>query len=135
MAFEGPFEDQLAIRALNEAYADAVFRRDAEAWGANWAEDSTWHLMGQTFTGRGTIVAVWQSAMADFPFAAFFVQMGRLEIDGDTASGTVYTHENLRTLTGELQRPVGRYTDRYIRIAGRWLFAERNYDMLQGELP
>jgi hypothetical protein len=39
MGFSGPIEDQLAIRTLHDSYADAVFRRDAAAWGANWAED------------------------------------------------------------------------------------------------
>jgi hypothetical protein len=34
MAITGPIEDQLAIRALHDNYADAVFRRDAADWGA-----------------------------------------------------------------------------------------------------
>ena len=132
MTFTGPAPDQLAIRALNEAYADAVFRRDAQAWGETWAEGATWHLMGQTVTGRPAIVAAWEAAMAAFPFAAFFVQQGALLVDGDTATGTVYTHEVLENTAGELLRPVGRYADRYIKQAGRWLFAERNYEMLKG---
>jgi len=39
MAFTGPFEDRLAIRELVDSYGDAVARNDAQAWGANWAED------------------------------------------------------------------------------------------------
>lgn len=132
MAFAGPWQDQIAIRALNECYADAVFRRDAQAWGLCWAEAANWHLMGSTFTGRAAIVAAWEKAMAGFPFAAFFVQQGALLIEPDSATGTVYTHEVLENLQGELLRPVGRYDDRYIKQAGRWLFAERRYTMLKG---
>ena len=132
MAFGGPWPDQLAIRALNEAYADAVFRRDAKVWGDCWAEASTWHLMGSTITGRSAIVAAWETAMAGFQFVAFFVQQGSLLVDGDSASGTVYTHEVLENQAGAVLRPVGRYDDRYIKQDGRWLFAERNYTMLKG---
>ena len=32
--------DRLAVRERIEAYADAVFRKDAESWGACWAEDA-----------------------------------------------------------------------------------------------
>lgn len=132
MAFAGPWQDQLAIRALNESYADAVFRRDARAWGDCWAADASWDLMGKTFSGRSAIVAAWEAAMAGFPFAAFFVQQGSLLIDHHSASGTVYTHEVLENLDGALIRPVGRYDDRYIRQHGRWLYAERRYTLLKG---
>lgn len=132
MQFSGSCEDQLAIRALNDAYCDAVFRRDAEAWGANWAEDARWELMGQTVAGRAAIVALWTGAMAGFSFVAFFAQIGALCIDGDRAEGRVYTHELLEHGDGSLTRPVGRYDDIYVRKDGRWLFLERRYTFLKG---
>lgn len=132
MAMTGPIEDQLAIRALNETYAAAVFRRDAEAWGATWAEDAEWDLMGNRVKGRAAIVAMWQGAMAGFPFASFFVQPGSLAVSGDRAEGVVYTHEVLEQADGAMLRPVGRYTDRYIRTADGWRFAARRYEMLKG---
>ena len=46
MAYEGPIEDRLAIRERIEAYSDAVFRHDADAWIANWCEDAVWSLPG-----------------------------------------------------------------------------------------
>jgi ketosteroid isomerase-like protein len=39
-------EDELAIRALVARYADAVCRRDPDAWAATWAEDCKWDLGG-----------------------------------------------------------------------------------------
>jgi len=132
MAFTGPLEDQIAIRALNDSYCDAVFRRDATDWGSNWAQDAHWHLMGQQVEGRDAIVALWESAMTSFTFVGFFAQMGELSIDGDQAQGTVYTHEILEDADGSISRPVGRYDDRYRRIDGRWRFQERNYNFLKG---
>lgn len=132
MGFSGPTEDQLAIRALNDSYCDAVFRRDAKDWGDNWAEDGRWSLMGQEIEGRTSIVALWESAMAGFGFVAFFAQMGALRIYGDRAEGTVYTHEVLENADGSITRPVGRYDDIYERHNGRWLFRERRYNLLKG---
>jgi ketosteroid isomerase-like protein len=132
MSFTGPIEDQLAIRALNDAYCDAVFRRDPKDWGSNWAEDARWNLMGQEVVGRNAIVATWEGAMASFAFVAFFAQMGALHIDGDRAKGTVYTHEVLENADGAISRPIGRYDDIYARVDGRWLFKERRYNFLKG---
>jgi ketosteroid isomerase-like protein len=125
-------EDQLAIRALNDAYCDAVFRRDPADWGANWTEDARWNLMGEDIHGRANIVAVWKDAMGNFSFVAFFAQMGALRINGDLAEGTVYTHELLENADGSISRPVGRYDDLYARVDGRWLFKERRYNFLKG---
>ena len=132
MAFSGPIEDQLAIRNLPESYADAVFRRDASDWGSNWAIDGRWHLMGTTVEGRDTIVGMWNGAMAGFAFVAFFAQAAAIEIEGDQATGRVFTHEVLETVDGESRRPVGRYDDIYVKSDGRWFYQERIYAMLKG---
>lgn len=132
MAFSGPFEDQLAIRLLVESYSDAVFRRDADDWGACWAEESRWFLMGTTVSGRDAIVALWKQAMDGFAFVAFFSQIGSLKIEDDRATGRVWTHELLETRDGTISRPVGRYDDAYVRTGDGWRFAERRYTMLKG---
>lgn len=132
MSFTGQLEDQIAIRALNDSYCDAVFRRDSADWGANWTEDARWNLMGQEVLGRDAIVATWEGAMANFAFVAFFAQMGGLNVDGDRAEGTIYTHEVLENADGSISRPVGRYDDIYTRVNGRWLFQERRYNFLKG---
>jgi ketosteroid isomerase-like protein len=132
MSFLGPIEDQLAIRALHDGYADAVFRRDAADWGSNWAEDGRWDLMGTTVEGRDAIVTLWNGAMGGFTFVAFFSQCAAIEIDGDSATGRVFTHEVLETVEGTMSRPVGRYDDHYVKRGGRWLYQERRYNLLKG---
>lgn len=132
MGFSGPDEDQAAIRVLHDSYADAVFRRDADEWGSNWAEDGHWHLMGTTVEGRDSIVGLWNGAMAAFGFVAFFSQVAAIEIDGDQATGRVFTHEVLETHDGTISRPVGRYDDHYVKREGRWFYRERRYTLLKG---
>ena len=85
MLYEGPMEDRLAIRERIEAYADAVFRRDAEDWISNWAEDAVCSLPGVDVAGRENIKAAWRQAMGAFPLAAFFANPGAIRVSGDTA--------------------------------------------------
>jgi hypothetical protein len=131
MSFSGPLEDQLSIRNLHDSYVDAVFRRDPIDWGANWAINGRWHLMGTTVEGRDAIVGMWNGAMAGFVFVAFFCQVASIEITGDTAIGRTYTHEVLEMPDGEIRRPVGRYDDIFVRVGDRWLYQERTYSMLK----
>ncbi len=132
MGFSGPVEDQLAIRNLHDSYADAVFRRDAADWGANWASDGRWHLMGTTVEGREAIVTMWSGAMSGFAFVAFFSQAAAIDIDGNRATGRSFTHEVLEMPDGEIRRPVGRYDDIYVKIGARWFYQERAYSLLKG---
>lgn len=130
-AFTGPADDIAALRALHDSYADAVNRVDAEAWGALWAADAHWDLMGMKVDGREAIVALWKGAMAGFEFVGFFSQPGALHAAGDSGEGRVWTHELLVDAKGE-RRPLGRYDDRYVKQGGRWLFAERRFTLRRG---
>ncbi len=132
MAFSGPMEDQLAIRALNDTYCDAVFLRDPVQWGSTWAPDAHWDLMGTMVDGREAIVTLWSAAMGGFKFVAFFCQIAAIEVDGDTATGRVFTHEELEMNDGTERKPVGRYDDSYVRVDGQWLFKERVFKVLRG---
>lgn len=124
--------DEQAICRLIDAYSDAVFRRDAADWGACWADDSVWLLMGAEVRGKPAIVGLWEQAMAGFVFVAFFAQPGVIIVDGERATGRVWTHEVLEHPDGSITRPVGRYDDVYLKQDGRWIFAERKYEMLKG---
>lgn len=126
--FSGPAEDVAAIRALHDRYADAVNRRDAQAWGALWAEDAVWDLMGTRVEGRAAIVGLWSQAMAGFAFVGFFSQVGAVSVTADRAEGRVWTHEVLENADGE-RRPLGRYDDQYVKRDGAWLFAERRFSL------
>ncbi len=133
MSFQGPAEDRLAIRELVDSYGDAVSRHDAEAWGANWAEEAVWTLNLPDLPrveGRASIVALWSKAMAEYEYVLMTANPGEIQVTGDLATGRFYTSEVTRLKTGEEQRIVGRYQDEYIKLRGRWYFKSRTYTML-----
>ncbi len=130
MGFSGSLDDRVAIRELLERYADAVFRRDAAQWGACWAQDGVWRLMGMEIRGREAILSAWTQAMAGFEVAAFFVQPGALAIEGDAAHGRSWTHEVLKARDGSLRRVVGAYQDQFVKEADGWRFSARSFDLV-----
>lgn len=133
MPFTGPAEDRLALRELLDAYADAVTRRDADAWAATWAEDGEWTLpdaSGPRITrGREAIRAFWLQAMEAFPGILFEAWPGSIEVDGDRAVMRSYTHETFDQ-EGETVRYRGAYDDRCVKVEGAWRFQSRSFRIL-----
>lgn len=130
MPFTGPFEDRLAIRELLETYADAVTRRDADTWGATWAEDAEWSLpdypeLGTT-RGRPAIVAMWIEAMEGYPGIIFEAWPGSIEVSGESATMRSYTSE-IYDRDGVTMRDRGVYEDTCVKLDGRWLFKSRSF--------
>ena len=126
-----PAEDELAIRHLVAAYADAVNRRDGPLWASTWAEDGVWDLMGNEITGKDAVVDMWNNAMNGFEFVVQLVYQGTLEIDGASATGRWYLAEHLRPQGSQSGRfNIGTYADKYQRIDGKWLFTRRTYNVL-----
>ena len=131
--FEGPVEDRLAIRERIEAYSDAVFRHDAEAWIANWRDDGVWRLPGIDVAGKAQIKAAWVQAMSGFAVAGFFATPGAIEVRGDRAAVRVYTQEILIDHAGKVRRILGAYDDELVKAAGVWLFSSRAYSVLHDQ--
>ncbi|WP_395336431.1 nuclear transport factor 2 family protein [Novosphingobium sp. BL-8H] len=130
MPYTGPFEDRLAIRELLETYADAVTRRDADAWGATWAEDAEWSLPDYpelgTQKGRAAIVAMWMEAMKAYPGIMFEAWPGSIEVSGTSATMRSYTSE-IYDQDGVTMRDRGVYEDTCTKIDGKWLFQSRTF--------
>ena len=130
MTFTGAYEDRLAIRDLLDTYADAVNRRDADAWGATWAEEAEWSLPDYpeigTTKGRAAIVAMWIEAMKPYPGIMFHAWPGSIEIDGNRATVRSYTSE-VYDRNDTTMRDRGVYEDICVKIDGCWLFAARSF--------
>ena len=138
MTFKGPFEDRLGIRELIDSYSDAVTQRDAEAWGANWAEDSRWCLpdLGvpewNEILGKKKIVEEWTRMMGDFhgdedapAVCSFLCNPGAMEVTGDTATARSYSTEVFLDEKGRTLETKGQYDDKFVKIDGAWYFKER----------
>lgn len=129
MSFSGPQTDQIAIRALVDSYADAVFRRDGDAWIACWSGHPKWDLAGTVIEGRETVLGAWQQAMSDLGFVAFFSQVGSIMVSEETATMRLYTHEFLELENGTKQRVLGQYDDYLVKQGGEWRFAHRKFQI------
>ena len=123
-------EDELALRNLMGRYVDAVFRSDAEAWAATWAEDARWNVVGTDVIGRDNIVGLWQQLMTTFEFALMLPSSSQFEVNGDQASGHYYLQEFTRDQAGKSSTLISRYIDTYSRVGGDWLYQSRQYEII-----
>jgi ketosteroid isomerase-like protein len=123
-------EDQLALKDLMDRYVDAVYRSDADAWAATWAEDAYWNLVGTEAQGRDNIVTLWLQMMASFEFALMMPNSSHFEVTGDQATGHWYLQEYTRDSSGQSGMIVSRYLDTYSRVEGQWLYQSRRYELI-----
>lgn len=123
--FTGPLEDRLAIRELNDTYADGVVRKDASTWATVWADEAHWNLMGHTVDGKETIVGFWTQAMTNFDAVSFACVPCMIAVDGDRATSRAQTQEIMRMADGKTRVVGGLYTDELAKIGGQWLFTSR----------
>jgi uncharacterized protein (TIGR02246 family) len=133
MNFEGPLEDRLQIRELYGTYSDAAFRKDADAWLANWADDCVWFTFGQEFHGKAAMRAQWEQVWTIMDKMAFFAEVAAIQVQGDRATGRCYCHEILFLKAGGVRKVIGAYEDQLVRQDGVWRFARRDYRVLGDE--
>lgn len=124
-------DERDAIRELIERYADAVMRRDDEAWASTWAdEDAEWHLQGHPelseVQGKAMIVASWRKRIEQFEWVVFMTQVGIIHVEEDVATVRSYTSETFG-LPGGQRSAFGRYDDELVREGGAWRFRIRRF--------
>jgi hypothetical protein len=118
------------IAELVYRYADAVVRRDGDAWGSCWAEDAQWALGGgRDVSGRDAIVELWHQAMGGFDAVVQNVYGGEVHLDGDRGEGRWYIGEHFRRANGDPGILLANYDDTYVRVDGQWLFASRRLNV------
>lgn len=124
--FEGPLPERLALRELVDRYADAVMRRDVDAWAATWAEQAQWCFRDTVINGRNSIVETWEKAMADFQGVVFLCQLGSVKIEDGRATLITHTFEHLTYADGRSRMQTGIYHDEAIHNDA-WRFTRRAF--------
>jgi uncharacterized protein (TIGR02246 family) len=123
--------DELAIRQLTAAYADAVNRRDLETFAALWASDARWLVPGLADTVGGEAAAEQLRRLTEpMELMLQLLEGGQVWVDGDTARARWYIVELGRTNEGRGVYFAGVYQDRLVRTADGWRFAERHFEFL-----
>lgn len=126
-----PVADELAIRNLVARYADAVCRRDADAWIGTWATDCVWDLGGGRVThGHDDTLALWRTSIAKYPWVAQLAASGFVEEVDGLACGTWYVLELNHLADGSGVQHLGHYRDTYAQTADGWRFASRRFHLI-----
>lgn len=136
--------DYIAIRRLQDAYADVVTRRAWEELRDLFRPDAEVSVdvrFGEpcVLVGPDGIGAFIDAAIARFERFQFVVLGTRVDlggVDADRATARLYLCE-LRQTADEGRESVayGVYHDDYVRHGGRWWFARRRYHSLARTAP
>jgi hypothetical protein len=128
--------NRLAIRELVDAYAHCADRRDAVGQKALFTEDTHFvvYMDGQgsqptqALDGRDALTPVFDD-LNRYTATMHFNGQSTISLDGDRATGESYCiAHHLFLDDGERKLMVAwlRYHDTFVKVADRWLFAERN---------
>ena len=128
--------DRLAIRELVDAYAHCADRRDADGQKSLFTADTHFVVyMGgqgsdptQALDGREALTPVFDD-LNRYQATMHFNGQSTIALDGDRATGESYCiAHHLFAEDGERKLMVAwlRYGDTFVKLDGRWLFAERN---------
>jgi AcrR family transcriptional regulator len=122
-----------ALRDLIDRSCDAVFRKDADAWAATWADDGVWTLQTGPLQGREAILDYWLDTMQRFEWVVQTAPLARFEVDEmhDIGNGRVTVQERFLRADGTYGKLLAVYHDRYARCSGRWRFTERRQEILE----
>jgi uncharacterized protein (TIGR02246 family) len=125
--------DERAIRALATGYAHFVDRREAEGLIALFTEDGALTGSGVNRRGHGEIGAIPAMMRKRFSQTYHIVHNHRISLDGDTATGEVYSqaHHLSQAEDGRTRDYIMAitYRDAYVRRDGAWLFKARDLDI------
>ena len=122
-------EDELAIRQLAAAYADACNRMSAEDMASVYAPDGeliALQFSDQPMKGRDKLRRIFTNLLAQRDFIFYVLFSGVVNIDGDTATARWWVSE-LRQVSGDdkIICMLACFQDEVVRLEEGWRFARR----------
>lgn len=130
-------EDELAIRSLAAAYADAVNRRDAEGMAAVFAPDGIIEKpgFGDPVQGVEKILKRYRRLQRERDFLCQMIHSGIVEVDGDRATARWWFSEIKKPVdSDDWLSMIGVYQDEAVRTAQGWRFARRMQTTVQEQV-
>lgn len=113
---------EAAIRQLHVRYADAVWRKDLDAFGDCFAEDAEWRIGGRILRGREEIVENLRRLLPNFERILMTFRTPILDIGEDGVSSRTYVTENNIFADGRPGCTIGIYYERFVKHPDRWRF-------------
>jgi hypothetical protein len=116
---------QAGILQLHAVYADAIWRRDYDAFGDCFTTDAEWRFAGMMARGRADIVANLKRMNNLLRHCLITARTPILEVGNGVASGRTYVVEHNVLADGTPFMPIGTYFERYVDQGDRWRFTYR----------
>jgi len=117
------------IRQLHARFIDAVWRKDADAFAACFAENAEWKIAGMHIRGRAEIGSLFGKLMAICARVQIIMGTPVLDVSAGTAAGRVNVTELAKMSDGTSAMTLGVYYDRYVEEGGRWRFQWRHFSL------
>jgi len=122
-------DDELAIRQLVAAYADACNRKDPAAMASVYAPDGELQPLnfpGPPIKGRDKLQKLFTRLMIQRDFLFLTIFSGIVNVDGDTATGRWWIGE-MKQVTGEdrIINMLAVVQDEVVRLEEGWRFSRR----------
>lgn len=123
-------EAEFAVRQLHARYGDAVWRQDAEAFAALFAQDAVWRIAGTELRGRAAIREGFAAFMAilERTLMTFRTPIVSLGADGALSARTYVTEQN-KYRDGAAVSTIGVYYERFVWEGAALRFAWRHWQM------
>ena len=120
---------ECGIRQLHARFADAVFRKDADAFADCFAETAEWKIAGLHIRGREEIRGLIGKLLGACARVHLIVGLPLLEVGNGEAQGRIPMTELAKMNDGSAALTLGVYHDRYVEVGGRWLFQRRHFSL------
>jgi uncharacterized protein (TIGR02246 family) len=124
-----PVEADYGIRQLHARFIDAVWRKDAQAFGACFAQDGEWKIAAMHIKGRAEITAKFALLLSACDRVQIIAATPLLDFAENGVSGRVSVTELAKMADGSSAMTLGIYYDRYVEEDGRWRFASRHWGL------
>ena len=121
---------EAGIRELHARYADAVWRKDCDAFARCFVEDGEWRISGMALKGRAEIGETIAAILARFRHVLISFRTPILQVERGTASGRTYIDERCAWTNGDTSVSIGLYYEHFVEQNGRWLFDWRLFQTL-----
>lgn len=118
------------IRQLYGRYADAVWRKDGEAFVDCFAEDAVWKIAGRTLRGRAEIGASFLASLEPSEKVMFWSGIPVLHLgEPGTATGRTQVTELVKRKDGSSLRTLAVYHERFVEQGGVWRFQWHHFQL------
>jgi hypothetical protein len=124
-----PIEAEYGIRQLHARFIDAVWRKDAEAFGDCFSQAGEWKIAGMHIKGRADIAAKFALLLGACAKVQIIAATPLLDFGHGGISGRVSVTELAKMADGSSAMTLGIYYDRYVEEAGLWRFSWRHWGL------